>query len=132
LKTAGNGANRKPTKLVYMRIVLPPVVLGFCVAREKSSGEELKNSRAVDETEDAMSSAAVRRERRGEEFADAWPADEEEKGPGSDDGVDPEDGSELEYEEIPCTDDDSRWEAFIPDQDEFDPVPDPGDFWIEN
>ena len=25
-----------------------------------------------------------------------------------------------------------RWEAFIPDDDEWDPEPDPGDFWVEN
>ena len=28
--------------------------------------------------------------------------------------------------------DESQWEAFIPDEDEWDPEPDPGDFWIEN
>ena len=28
--------------------------------------------------------------------------------------------------------DDLRWDAFIPDDDERDPEPDPGDFWIEN
>jgi hypothetical protein len=43
---------------------------------------------------------------------------------------DSEDASDLEYEELPCTDDDSHWEAFIPDEDERDPEPDPGDFWM--
>jgi hypothetical protein len=44
----------------------------------------------------------------------------------------PADPSDLEFEELPCTDDDdSRWEAFIPDDDERDPEPAPGDFWIE-
>jgi hypothetical protein len=41
-----------------------------------------------------------------------------------------EDASDLEFEELPCTDDDSHWEAFIPDEDERDPEPDPGDFWM--
>jgi len=46
----------------------------------------------------------------------------------------PTDLSDLDYEDMPCTDDgdDSRWEAFIPDDDEFDPQPDPGDFWFES
>jgi hypothetical protein len=26
--------------------------------------------------------------------------------------------------------DDERWDAFIADDDELDPLPDPGDFWI--
>lgn len=46
------------------------------------------------------------------------------------------DSSDLDYEEMPCTDDghdnDSQWEAFIPDDDQRDPEPDPGDFWMEN
>ena len=40
---------------------------------------------------------------------------------------------------MPCTDDgdevvddDARWDAFIPDDDEWDPEPDSGDFWVEN
>ena len=43
---------------------------------------------------------------------------------------------DLDFVEMPCTDgscptgdeDDARWEAFIPDEDEWDPQPDPGDF----
>jgi hypothetical protein len=27
--------------------------------------------------------------------------------------------------------DDSHWDVFLPDDDEFDPLPEPGDFWIE-
>ena len=53
--------------------------------------------------------------------------------------IEPNDASDLDYEDVPCTDgdglegdDDSRWDAFIPDEDEWDPQPDPGDFWIEN
>jgi hypothetical protein len=29
------------------------------------------------------------------------------------------------------TDDDSWWDVFLADDDEFDPLPAPGDFWIE-
>lgn len=29
-------------------------------------------------------------------------------------------------------DDDSRWDAFLADDDERDPLPEPGDFWIED
>jgi hypothetical protein len=28
-------------------------------------------------------------------------------------------------------DDDSHWDVFVPDDDEIDPLPEPGDFWIE-
>ena len=45
-----------------------------------------------------------------------------------------EEPSDLDFDDMPCTDDgdESRWEAFIPDEDEWDPEPDPGDFRIEN
>jgi hypothetical protein len=33
--------------------------------------------------------------------------------------------------DFPIPDDDSQWDVFIPDDDEIDPLPDPGDFWIE-
>lgn len=46
---------------------------------------------------------------------------------------DPSDLSGLEFPEFPCTDqDDAAWEAFIPDDDERNPQPDVGDFWIES
>jgi hypothetical protein len=33
---------------------------------------------------------------------------------------------------VPIPDDDaSHWDVFIPDDDEIDPLPEPGDFWIE-
>jgi hypothetical protein len=32
---------------------------------------------------------------------------------------------------FPMPDDDSQWDVFIPDDDEIDPLPEPGDFWIE-
>ena len=39
---------------------------------------------------------------------------------------------DLEFEELPCTDEeDAQWEAFIPDDDERDPEPEAGDFWME-
>jgi hypothetical protein len=48
-----------------------------------------------------------------------------------------EEPTDLDFSDMPCTDDgddgdESRWEAFIPDEDEWDPEPDVGDFWIEN
>ena len=51
--------------------------------------------------------------------------------------VEPDEVSDLDFTEMPCTDeagqggDESLWDAFLPD-DEWDPEPDPGDFWIEN
>jgi hypothetical protein len=42
---------------------------------------------------------------------------------------------ELEPQVAHCTHeaaDDARWDAFLFDEDEFDPEPDPGDFWIED
>jgi hypothetical protein len=46
----------------------------------------------------------------------------------------PTDPDDSDLEELPCTDeaDERRWEAFIPDDDEFDPEPEHGDFWIED
>jgi hypothetical protein len=32
---------------------------------------------------------------------------------------------------FPIPDDDSHWDVFVPDDDELDPLPEPGDFWIE-
>jgi hypothetical protein len=37
---------------------------------------------------------------------------------------------DLDDFNLPCTDiDDGRWDAFIPDDDERDPLPEEGDFW---
>lgn len=52
----------------------------------------------------------------------------------------PDEASDLDFADMPCTDDgqgggeddDRRWEAFIPEEEEWDPQPDPGDFWMEN
>jgi hypothetical protein len=41
----------------------------------------------------------------------------------------PDEPSNLDELEMPQGDDDSRWDVFIPDPDERDPLPDPGDFW---
>ena len=44
----------------------------------------------------------------------------------------PSEDSDLDAEELPCTDEDeSHWDAFIPDEDERDPEPEAGDFWME-
>ncbi len=55
--------------------------------------------------------------------------------------TEPDEASDLDdvpyddapYEDVPCTDDgdDAQWEAFIPDEDERDLLPDRGDFWME-
>jgi hypothetical protein len=36
-----------------------------------------------------------------------------------------------DVEGFPIPDDTSHWDVFIPDDDEIDPLPEPGDFWIE-
>jgi hypothetical protein len=33
--------------------------------------------------------------------------------------------------DVPLPVDGSHWDVFIPDDDEIDPLPEPGDFWIE-
>jgi hypothetical protein len=43
--------------------------------------------------------------------------------------VDPEESDEPDEIETPCTDD-AHWEIFLPDDD--DPMPEPGDFWIDD
>ena len=42
----------------------------------------------------------------------------------------PDDPSDLDEFHLPCTDD-TRWDVFIPDDDELDPQPVPGDFCPE-
>lgn len=51
--------------------------------------------------------------------------------------AEPADPTELEFTDMPCTDagteaDESQWEAFVPDDDEWDPQPEPGDFWVDD
>ncbi len=43
----------------------------------------------------------------------------------ADDCPDDQDSTPLEF-------DDGPWEAFLPDDDQSDPLPEPGDFWIES
>ena len=38
---------------------------------------------------------------------------------------------ELDGADLPGLDDDAHWDAFLADDDEIDPLPAPGDFWIE-
>lgn len=41
--------------------------------------------------------------------------------------------SDLEFPGPPFADEDEApWEAFIPDDDELDPQPEAGDFWIDS
>ena len=42
-----------------------------------------------------------------------------------DDSLDDGDTTPMEF-------DDGPWEAFLPDDDQTDPVPEPGDFWIDS
>jgi hypothetical protein len=42
--------------------------------------------------------------------------------------IDPSDEESLD---TPSMDDDPNWDVFIPDDDECDPLPEPGDFWID-
>jgi hypothetical protein len=41
----------------------------------------------------------------------------------------PDEPSDLDDFDGPPGDDDSRWDVFVPDDDERDPLPEPGDFW---
>ena len=41
-----------------------------------------------------------------------------------------DDPDDSDLEDFPDLDD-SHWEAFVPDDDECDPEPEPGDFWTE-
>lgn len=58
-----------------------------------------------------------------------WQPDDAEDEP---DDPDPEllDPGNLMIDEPPSGDD-AYWDAFIPDDDECDPLPEPGDFWME-
>ncbi len=42
----------------------------------------------------------------------------------SEDPPEDEDATPLEFNDDP-------WEVFVPDDDQADPLPEPGDFWIE-
>jgi hypothetical protein len=43
------------------------------------------------------------------------------------------DQDDLDDFDHPCTDvNDLRWDVFIPDDDERDPLPEAGDFWVDD
>lgn len=42
-----------------------------------------------------------------------------------------EDQTPLELDQTPLDLDDTAWDAFVPDDDQCDPLPDYGDFWID-
>jgi hypothetical protein len=44
----------------------------------------------------------------------------------------PEQPSEDPDVDFLIGDDDSRWDVFLPDDDEIDPLPEPGDFWCDD
>jgi hypothetical protein len=44
--------------------------------------------------------------------------------------AEPDESGEPDEIELPCTDD-ADWDVFIPD-DDCDPLPEPGDFWIDD
>jgi hypothetical protein len=44
----------------------------------------------------------------------------------------PEQPSEDPEVDFLAGDDDSRWDVFLPDDDEIDPLPEPGDFWLDD
>jgi hypothetical protein len=44
-------------------------------------------------------------------------------------GYEPEEPSDLDDFDLPWLPDDSRWDVFVPEDDERDPLPEPGDFW---
>lgn len=71
-------------------------------------------------------------------FADLVPDDPSDLDQEPHQPTEPDEPSDLDSGDIPCTDDldgpldETQWEAFVPDDDQWDPEPDPGDFWIEN
>jgi hypothetical protein len=99
----------------------------FLFKAEERRAVERKNSRAVDGKEDVMRDAAVSRSRSIERIADEGSVAEER--PELEENFEPEEDSELEFEELPFTDE-LRWDAFIPEDDECDPLPEEGDFWV--
>jgi hypothetical protein len=58
-----------------------------------------------------------------------WRSDDADEEP---DDREPElmDPGNREIDDLPDGDD-AYWDVFIPDEDERDPLPEPGDFWIE-
>jgi hypothetical protein len=44
----------------------------------------------------------------------------------------PEQSPEDSQVDFLAGDHDSRWDVFLPDDDEVDPLPEPGDFWLDD
>jgi hypothetical protein len=59
----------------------------------------------------------------------AGPSSLPEVGPVSP-GPEYDDGSDDDFD-APTDDDDAKWDAFLADDDELDPLPDYGDFWLD-
>lgn len=45
----------------------------------------------------------------------------------------PDEPDDLDDANFPAVDDDddSRWDVFLPDDDPYEPLPEPGDFWMD-
>jgi hypothetical protein len=43
----------------------------------------------------------------------------------------PDEPAEADDLDSLASGDDSRWDVFLPDDDELDPWPEPGDFWFD-
>ena len=59
------------------------------------------------------------------------PAERSDDREPEDPGPELEDPDGLEIDNSPDLDEDD-WDVFIPDDDERDPLPEPGDFWLED
>jgi hypothetical protein len=83
-----------------------------------------------------MQATAQEAARKDSSLASELPSEEidphgEPPEPGEWEPAPPDSADDGEPLEIPCTDDDSSWDVFIPDDDERDPLPEAGDFWID-
>jgi hypothetical protein len=60
-----------------------------------------------------------------------WQPDDADDVPNGDPEPELPDPDDLEIDDPPSGDD-AYWDVFIPDDDECDPLPEPGDFWVED
>jgi hypothetical protein len=67
-----------------------------------------------------------RRSTAGVAFFNADSADTDWRSPSED----PDEPSDLD-DPIHSAPDDNRWDVFLPDDDPYEPRPEPGDFWID-
>jgi hypothetical protein len=115
-----------------MYINRPRVVLGFCPSQRPSLPTEMGFLFSVYGATNMTSSPSSiapsmnchEQIRKPDQIAMLDPSDA--SGP-----PEPDEPSDLEYPEDTQADDD-RWDVFIPDDDECDPLPDPDDFWISD